>query len=272
MSDSNTDSTPNSHIVAQAIDKMTMFINMLLSSKEFDSSDDALDLLKNVVDNKQKLKEWESRGVQIKREKNKDIVVADHVAAKSMKREDKQSEKAAAKQAAKAAAKQAEKEAKQAEKEAKQAEKAAAKQAEKAAKQAEKAAAKQAEKAAKQAEKATANGNGNEKKSRGRPKKNMVQVVSQQQENSCIQRLILEEKEKDEDEDEDEEDNNISVELEVDVDDFLEIEHENTTYLVYKGDSNEHFKHGDAFTSDFIENNDPRCGEYDFETERLVLC
>ena len=263
MSDSNSNSNSNSHIVAQAIDKMTMFINMLLSSKEFDSSDDALDLLKNVVDNKQKLKEWESSNkedVQIKRGKNKDIVAADHVAAKSVKKEDKQAEKAAAKQA---------------EKEAKQAEKVAAKQAEKEAKQAEKAAAKQAEKAAKQAEKAAAkktvaNVNGNEKKSRGRPKKNMVQVVSQQQENSCIQRLILEEKEREKDEEEEE--NNSDKLVELDMDDFLEIEHQNTTYLVYNGDSNEHFKHGDAFTSDFVEHNDPRCGEYDFETERLVLC
>ena len=248
MSDSNSNSNSNSHIVAQAIDKMTMFINMLLSSKEFDSSDDALDLLKNVVDNKQKLKEWESSNkedVQIKRGKNKDIVAADHVAAKSVKKEDKQAEKAAAKQA---------------EKEAKQAEKAAAKQAEKAAKQAEKAAAK----------KTVANVNGNEKKSRGRPKKNMVQVVSQQQENSCIQRLILEEKEREKDEEEEE--NNSDKLVELDMDDFLEIEHQNTTYLVYNGDSNEHFKHGDAFTSDFVEHNDLRCGEYDFETERLVLC
>jgi len=272
---SSSSSSSSSSMVGQAVERMTAFVNMLLSSNDFQNPNHALDMLKDVVDNKQKLKSWESGGY--KPDDNEpddnepddnepddnepddnepddnepgDNEPDDNEPGDNELTQVKPRTKKAAEKKAKVAAKQAAKEAK-----------VAAKEAKVAAKQAEKAQAKQVKQDAKQ----TKQGN-TEKKTRGRPKATTIHVVDEKQpkrhQDSSMQSLILPPS--------DEEEQNESADL--NIDHFLKIKYENTTYWVYKGESEKPFKYGDAFTHNFQENNSSKCGEYDFETKYLVLC
>ena len=176
----------------------------------------------------------------------------------------KEAEKAAKKEADKAA-KEAEKIAKkEADKAAKEAEKAAKKEANKAAKEAEKAAKKEANKATKTTK--TTKASTEETKKRGRPKNNKMKLADDKAPEETIKQLILTD-----DNDDNRSTTSVSSQLS-----FTESDFEETTtpgYIVFNSSKpHKHFKTGDVYPEDFIENNSGKCGTYDFDTDKITWC
>ena len=86
-------------------------------------------------------------------------------------------------------------------------------------------------------------------------------------EEETIKQLIL----ADDDDDDNKSTTSVSSQLSFTESDFEET---NTPgYIVFNSSKpHKHFKTGDVYADDFIENNSGKCGTYDFDTDKITWC